>query len=171
MKVSKAMHFGVITVSPETRLTRVAKLMADRRTHCVVVATAPIKAGSVWGIVTDLDLMAAASVRHVEDQCAAGSASTPAVLISPHARLTDAVELMTRQALRTSLSPKRAVQSECFRRSTLPWRSRIPYPIRTRTAASSSDRAHHSLDVMQRFGAPRLHHLCSGCSMSRCTSW
>jgi CBS domain-containing protein len=99
MKVSKAMHFGVITVPPETRLTKVAKLMADRRMHCVVVATAPIEVGSVWGIVTDLDLMAAASVRNVEDQCAAGSASTPAVLISPHASLTDAVELMTRHGV------------------------------------------------------------------------
>jgi len=48
MKVSMAMHSGVITVSPETRLTRVAKLMGDRRMHCVVVATAPIEVGSVW---------------------------------------------------------------------------------------------------------------------------
>jgi len=37
--------------------------------------------------------------RGLEDQCAAGSASTPAVLISPHARLTDAAELMTRHGV------------------------------------------------------------------------
>jgi CBS domain-containing protein len=98
-KVSKAMHSGVITVSPSTALTKVAKLMANGRLHCVVVATPPIEVGSLWGIVTDLDLMAAASVRSLEDQCAAGSASTPAVLISPHARLTDAAELMTRHGV------------------------------------------------------------------------
>lgn len=99
MKVSKAMHSGVVTVSPTEPLTKVAKLMADRRLHCVVVATAPIEVGSLWGTITDLDLMAAASVRSVEDQCAAGSTSTPAVLISPQARLTDAAELMTRHGV------------------------------------------------------------------------
>jgi len=99
VKVSTAMHSGVITVSPNTPLTKVAKLMANRRMHCVVVATEPIEVGSLWGVITDLDLMAAASVRSVEDQCAAGSASTPAVLISPLARLTDAAELMTRHGV------------------------------------------------------------------------
>lgn len=99
IKVSKAMHSGVITVSPQAPLTKVAKLMADRRLHCVVVGIEPLEVGSVWGIITDLDLMAAASVRSVEDQCAAGSASTPVVLISPHAQLTDAAELMTRQGV------------------------------------------------------------------------
>jgi CBS domain-containing protein len=99
VRVARAMHSGVITVSPHTPLTKVAKLMASRRVHCVVVATEPVEVGSLWGVISDLDLMAAASVRSVEDQCAAGSASTPAVLISPHAPLAKAAELMTRHGV------------------------------------------------------------------------
>jgi signal-transduction protein with cAMP-binding, CBS, and nucleotidyltransferase domain len=74
-------------------------VMADRRLHCVVVAHEPLEVGSLWGIVSDVDLIAAACVRSLEEQSAAGSASTAAVLVSPHERLLDAAELMTRHGV------------------------------------------------------------------------
>jgi CBS domain-containing protein len=98
-KVADAMHAGVVTVSPDTTLATVADLMANRRLHCVVVADEPVEVGSLWGIVSDLDLVAAACVRSLEDQLAAGSASTAAVLVSPNVRLREAAELMTRHGV------------------------------------------------------------------------
>jgi CBS domain-containing protein len=99
MKVSQAMHSGVVTLSPDATLMKVAEVMANRHLHCVVVADEPLEVGSLWGIVSDLDLIAAACLRSLEDQSAAGSASTAAVLVSPHARLPDAAELMTRHGV------------------------------------------------------------------------
>jgi CBS domain-containing protein len=98
-KVSDAMHAGVVTVSPDMKLSKVAEVMANRRLHCVVVAAEPIEVASLWGIVSDVDLISAACVRDLEEQSAAGSASTPAVLVSPNAALMEAVELMTRHGV------------------------------------------------------------------------
>ena len=48
-----------------------------------------------WGIVSDLDLVAAAMVRDLADQTAGGSAATPVVMIAPHETLERAAQLMT----------------------------------------------------------------------------
>ena len=47
------------------------------------------------GIVSDLDLVAAASVRDLDDQSAGGSAATPVVTVSPDGTLERAAQLMT----------------------------------------------------------------------------
>jgi CBS domain-containing protein len=69
--------------------------MARRRVHCVVVSDEPDDADSLWGVVSDLDLVAAASVRDLDDQSAGAAAATAALTISPDETLQRAAQLMT----------------------------------------------------------------------------
>jgi CBS domain-containing protein len=94
LSVADAMHDGVLTCSPRSPLADVARLMVSNRVHCVVVAD-PSVAPALWGIVSDLDLVAAASVRELDGQLAGGSAGTPAVTVSRDASLQNAAQLMT----------------------------------------------------------------------------
>ena len=79
IRVSAAMHDGVLTCPRQASLARVAELMASHRVHCVVVTDEPGDAGSLWGIVSDLDLAAAASVRDLDEQIAGATAATAAL--------------------------------------------------------------------------------------------
>lgn len=93
--VSDAMHHGVLTCSRDASLARVAELMATHRVHCVVVTDDGQDGGSLWGLVSDLDLVAAASVRDLEHQSAGATAATKALTISPKVTLQRAAQLMT----------------------------------------------------------------------------
>jgi CBS domain-containing protein len=94
VRVADAMHRGVLTCSKASSLEEVAELMATRRVHCVVVTEEPDDAGSLWGIVSDLDLVAAAAVRDLGEQAAGASAATSALTISPEETLRRAAQLM-----------------------------------------------------------------------------
>ena len=93
--VMDAMHRGVFTCEREDSLSEVAATMVRELVHCVVVESGGGEAGPPWGIVSDLDLVAAASVRDLDDQCAGGSAATPVVTVSPKETLERAAQLMT----------------------------------------------------------------------------
>lgn len=93
--VVDAMHRGVFTCEREDSLSDVAAIMVRELVHCVVVETGSGEAGPPWGIVSDLDLVAAASVRDLNDQSAGGSAGTPVVTVSPKETLERAAQLMT----------------------------------------------------------------------------
>jgi CBS domain-containing protein len=56
--VLDAMRLGVVSVAPETPLREVARVMATYRIHAVVVSE--IEGDRPWGIISDLDLVAAA---------------------------------------------------------------------------------------------------------------
>ena len=56
--VLDAMRLGVVSCSPDTPLREVARILATYRIHAVVVAD--IEGDRPWGIVSDLDLAAAA---------------------------------------------------------------------------------------------------------------
>ena len=58
--VADVMHRGVVTCSPTTSLVTVARKMAAHRIHCVVVRENDTDA--VWGVVSALDLVAAAAL-------------------------------------------------------------------------------------------------------------
>jgi signal-transduction protein with cAMP-binding, CBS, and nucleotidyltransferase domain len=92
--VAEAMHRGVIACPPDTPLSTVAEVMVAERVHCVVVSDNDGEHG-VWGIISDLDLVAAAGVRALEEQSAGGSAASPIVTISPKETLQRAAQLMT----------------------------------------------------------------------------
>ena len=89
------MHWGLIHCAPDTSLRTVAALMADERVHCVVVTENPREARSLWGVVSDLDLVAAATVRPLDGQLAGGTAMKPAVTAVPHETLEGAARRMT----------------------------------------------------------------------------
>ena len=89
------MHWGLIHCTPETSLRAVAALMSRERVHCVVVAENPLAAKSLWGVVSGLDLVAAATVRPLGDQRAGGTAMKPAVTAVPHETLEEAARRMT----------------------------------------------------------------------------
>jgi CBS domain-containing protein len=93
--VRDAMHGGVLACDRETSLDEVARLMAEERIHCVVVASGSGEGGDPWGIVSDLDLVAAATVRDLDRQTAGGSAATPVITVSPLETLERAAQLMT----------------------------------------------------------------------------
>jgi CBS domain-containing protein len=95
LQVSEAMHRGVLTCSRDASLARVAELMATHRVHCVVVTDDGQEGDSLWGLVSDLDLVAAASVRDLEHQSAGATAATEALTISPEETLQRAAQLMT----------------------------------------------------------------------------
>jgi CBS domain-containing protein len=96
--VSEWMTTGVITCSPETTLSDVAEIMATRRVHCIVVRGYGRAEAPLWGIVSDLDLVAAACVRDLDDQTARGSAATPALVVGPSETMERAAQVMTEHA-------------------------------------------------------------------------
>jgi len=56
LSVADAMHHGIVTCPPSASLREVAELLSEHRVHCAVVADSA-QAGTLWGIVSDLDLM------------------------------------------------------------------------------------------------------------------
>lgn len=94
--VRDAMHEGVLSCPTDTPLSTVAELMAANGVHCVVVTD--VVDASVWGVVSDLDLVAAAGVRDLDAQSAGGSAATPALAIAPDDTLQRAAQMMTEHA-------------------------------------------------------------------------
>ena len=97
--IAEWMTTGVITCGRDTRLVDVAETMATRRVHCVVVTGFGRSEAPLWGIVSDLDLVAAAYIRGLDEQTAGGSAATPAVVVSPTETLERAAQLMTEHAI------------------------------------------------------------------------
>lgn len=89
------MHWGVVSCPADASLDIVAALMSAERIHCVVVVH-DSDSGMLWGVVSDLDLVAAASVRPLAEQRAGGTAMRPAVTIAPSASLDIAARLMTK---------------------------------------------------------------------------
>ena len=83
LRVADAMHLGVFTCDRDALLSEVAATMAREIVHCVVVENGSGETGPPWGVVSDLDLVAAATVRDLDEQTAAGSAATPVVVVAP----------------------------------------------------------------------------------------
>ena len=94
-RVADAMHWGLVHCTPDATLREVARLMADAVVHCVVVIDAPADHAALWGVVSDLDLVAAATVRSLDHQRAGGTGMTPAITAFPHESLESAAERMT----------------------------------------------------------------------------
>jgi CBS domain-containing protein len=97
-RVADVMRWGLVSCPADASLESVARLMSTEQVHCVVVMDAS-EAVSLWGVVSDLDLVAAASVRPLSEQPAGGSGMRPAVTITPSASLHDAARLMTRSGV------------------------------------------------------------------------
>jgi CBS domain-containing protein len=94
IRVGDAMHAGVLTCDRDESLSEVARKMADQSVHCIVVGSNG-DGGPAWGVVSDLDLVAAAMVRDLDEQSAAGSAASPVLMVTPDETLERAAQLMT----------------------------------------------------------------------------
>jgi CBS domain-containing protein len=99
-RVADAMHRGIVTCSRGTSLVTVAHLMADQRIHCVaVVSTMPGGETTLFGVVSDRDVLAAAICGELSDDTAEGSARTELVTVTPADSLVRAAELMHERGL------------------------------------------------------------------------
>jgi CBS domain-containing protein len=93
------MHWGLVSCSPDASLRDVAALMSAEDVHCIVVTDDPSDPRALWGVVFDSDLIAASTVRSLDDQRAGGSAMNPPVTAAPHETLEDAARRMTEHGI------------------------------------------------------------------------
>ena len=90
------MTTGVISCTPDTPLRHVAALMADRHVHSVYVfdyGNEDDETTELWGIVSDLDLVAAGR-KDIDLQTARDSSVTPLVCVRSDDSLDRAAQLM-----------------------------------------------------------------------------
>jgi CBS domain-containing protein len=96
--VAEAMHPGVVTCPLETPLPTVARMMALYRIHSVVVfgeELDDVAGNGLWGVVSDLDLVRAATAGDLDDRTAGGTAVTPVVMVEAGDTLAHAAQLMS----------------------------------------------------------------------------
>src|SRR6266511_5489923 len=85
LRVIDAMHHGLISCSLDTPLRTVARMMATHRVHAVLVTAhgeEELPSGSLWGVVSDADLLLAARAGDLDEQTARTIATTPALTVS-----------------------------------------------------------------------------------------
>lgn len=87
--VQDVMHTGMLTTDPTTPLRVVARLMSEQRVHAVAVAD---HARRPWGIITDLEVAAAAA--EDVDETAGEAAKHEVVTISATDSLSWAAQQM-----------------------------------------------------------------------------
>lgn len=97
IRVRDAMQLGLFHCDADDDVATVARTMAERSIHCVVVAGIVRRdhAGDhlAWGIVSDLDLMRALAPG-ADEATAAEIGGTEIVTVSPRESLAVAVQLM-----------------------------------------------------------------------------
>ncbi len=92
--VRDVMTPGVISCPAETPLRVVARMMTAYRVHAVVVFDDrdDFELERGWGIVSDLDLVAAGAL--ADERTAGGTAASPLVTVSPAETVERAAQLM-----------------------------------------------------------------------------
>ena len=91
--VDDAMHPGVVSCTPETSLRAVAQIMAQRHIHSVVVADLSAGTTDGWGVVSDVDVLRAAS-GDLDTQTAGEVAATELPTVGVHEELSRAAQIM-----------------------------------------------------------------------------
>jgi CBS domain-containing protein len=94
LTVAEVMHPGVLVCGPESPLRYAAGVMATHGVHAVVVL-GDDEEGGLWGVVSDVDLVAAIARRELDLHTAGGMARTPLVTVSREQSLAQAAELMS----------------------------------------------------------------------------
>ena len=96
-RVIDVMHPGVISCPAETPLPTVARMMATYRVHAIVViahAVDTLPDGSLWGVVSDADLVRAAQAPEFDELTAQTLAANPVVMVAASDPVQRAVQLM-----------------------------------------------------------------------------
>jgi CBS domain-containing protein len=97
IRVTDAMHPGLISCSPDTSLRTVARMMATYRVHAILVTShgdEELPGGSVWGVVTDADLLRAARTGELDEKASRLLAAAPVLTVTTDDGLARAAELM-----------------------------------------------------------------------------
>jgi CBS domain-containing protein len=97
LKVSDAMHTGILSTDADTALGVVAGLMAERKVHAVAVVDRGL-ASRPWGIVSALDVVAVVASA-VDEPTAGEAARTDVVTVSADVSLEAAAQVMVDQHL------------------------------------------------------------------------
>lgn len=96
-RVADAMTTGVISCAPDTPLRHVARIMAEARVHAVYVfdyGAEDDEAVQLWGLVSDLDLVAAAR-GDMDARTARDTSVTPLLRVRSDDSLDRAAQLMS----------------------------------------------------------------------------
>jgi CBS domain-containing protein len=93
--VADAMHPGIVSCDPDLPLTEVARTMASHHVHCLAVMGVSHAEPEclVWGIITDLDLVAA-GLEPGGEATARSLARHPMVSVESNTPLREACRLM-----------------------------------------------------------------------------
>jgi CBS domain-containing protein len=91
--VADAMHAGILSCPADATLTMVARIMAMHHVHCVAVEGMRQGEATVWGVVSDMDVVRALDWQH-EEPAAGELAHAAPVTIAADAPLLDAARLM-----------------------------------------------------------------------------
>lgn len=97
VRVHDVMHTGILTTDPSTPLRVVARLMAEQRVHVVAVSD-PDHTRRPWGMVTTLDV-AAAAAEGVDMTAGEATSDTEIVTVSSADRLDHAAQIMVKRQL------------------------------------------------------------------------
>jgi CBS domain-containing protein len=89
LTVRDAMQLGLFECGPDTSVQELARTMAEKSIHCVVIASED----GTWGIVSDLDLMRALAPG-AEGATAGELAATNLLVVRPADTLEHAAQLM-----------------------------------------------------------------------------
>jgi CBS domain-containing protein len=92
--VADAMSRGTLSCQSDTTLRTIAAMMAEHGVHSVVVTDLDGVSEHAWGIVTDIDVVAAAG-EDVDERTAGEVAATELLTIAPSDTLEHAAQLMT----------------------------------------------------------------------------
>jgi CBS domain-containing protein len=93
IQVAGAMRHGVLSCQAETPLEIVARMMAEHRVHSVVVTELDGVSERAWGIVSDVDVLRAATA-DAEHRTAGEVAATELLEVHPGETLERAAQLM-----------------------------------------------------------------------------
>jgi CBS domain-containing protein len=99
--VADALTTGLISCAPDTPLRVVAELMTRNRVHAVYVFDYDSENGKttdLWGLVSDLDVVAAAR-GDVDERTAGQSAVAPLVTVASDERLDRVAQLMAEKGV------------------------------------------------------------------------
>src|SRR5512133_2557006 len=85
LRVTDAMHPGLVSCSPDTTLRTVARMMATYRVHAILVTShgdEELLGGGVWGVVTDADLLRTARTGDLDEKASRLLAATPVLTVT-----------------------------------------------------------------------------------------
>ncbi len=97
LRVADAMHPGVVTCPLDTPLRVVAQMMAAHRIHCVIVLDSGLTnspASGFCGVISDLDLVEAASAGDLDELTARDSCLSAVLTVTPDETLSRAAQLI-----------------------------------------------------------------------------